>query len=202
MRRLLLFVGGPAAFFVALYGVVAFLEHRREIRHAVRSLPVALEILQLANVDESDVVYDLECGDGTLSVIAAQQYRARVVCVENIPRRVDLIAGRIRVEALQARITVLHADWRTIDLSPASVVVLFSPMQWHRSLRGQLTRQLRPGARIVSSLRNLGAWGPNRIVQPTDPEDGRPVPLFLWVADGTFRPQSGAELPHASIPRR
>lgn len=99
-----------------------------------------------------DLIYDLECGDGTLVIAAAQQQGTRSVCLDTFPRRIREAEARADDAGVRPLIQFNAKDWRDSDLSPATVVVLFSPVQWHYSLRGQLTRQLRPGTRIVSYL--------------------------------------------------
>jgi mycolic acid cyclopropane synthetase len=199
-RRLFYFVLAPAAVYVALYAAFQQGEVKREIRHAERPSDITERLLQLANVHRDDVVFDLECGDGTLALAAAREYRANLVCVDGYPRRTAEVQKRVTSAHLDDRITVKLADWRTLDLSSANVVVLFSPVQWDRSLRGHLTKQLRPGARIVAWLRNLGSWAPTRVMMFQGSRDRHPIPVMLWIADGKYRPQEFAEAPAPLIP--
>jgi mycolic acid cyclopropane synthetase len=200
IRRRAVFVLAPLAIFSALYAGFQWSEVKREIRHAERPSDIAEQLLQLANVRNDDVVFDLECGDGTLAVTAALEYHARSVCVDSYPRRTAVVQERVRNARLDDRITVKLADWRTLDISSANVVVLFSPVQWDRSLRGHLTKQARPGTRIVAWLRNLGNWEPTKVLMFQGTRDRHPIPLILWVADGKYRPQESAEAPAPSIP--
>jgi trans-aconitate methyltransferase len=183
-----------------LYFLYQRSEQSRERRHARRPQDIAERLLELAKVRSDDVVYDLECGEGTVVLTVARKYGARSLCVDTYSRRIVEVQSRAKVDGTERLIAFKLQDWRTLDVSPATVVVLFSPMQWDRSLRGQLTRQLRPGARIVAWLRNFGAWEPTTVVMLGSAEEPRPVPLMLWVADGKVRPQVFWESPAASIP--
>jgi SAM-dependent methyltransferase len=190
----------PLVVYFALYFWYQRSERARERRHAQRPRDTAERLLELAKVRPDDVVYDLECGDGTLVLAAARKYGVQSVCVDTYSRRIAEVQSRAKGDGTERLITFKLQDWRTVDVSPATVVALFTPMQWDRSLRGQLTRQLRPGTRIVAWLRNFGAWEPKTVIMFQNRDERRPVPLMLWVADGTFRPQQVWEAPATSIP--
>jgi hypothetical protein len=49
-----------------------------------------------------------------------------------------------------------------------------------------LTKQLKPGARIVSHAFNMGEWEPLKVEQ-FDDGTGYKRPLYLWKADGVVR---------------
>ena len=60
-----------------------------------------------------------------------------------------------------------------------------------------LTRQLRPGARIVSHAFSMGpAWPADKVDQFVSAR-GDEVTLYLWKADGNIRPWSD---PRAGVP--
>ena len=54
-------------------------------------------------------------------------------------------------------------------------------------LRPMLTRDLRPGARIVSHNFAMGDWDPD-VVDTFTSVDGQRRTLYLWKADGRVRP--------------
>jgi hypothetical protein len=76
----------------------------------------------------------------------------------------------------------------TVDVSPATVVTLYLLSSSNAKLRPILTRQLRPGARIVSHAFSMGpSWPADQIDQFTS-ASGDEVTLYLWKADGRVRP--------------
>jgi hypothetical protein len=79
-------------------------------------------------------------------------------------------------------------DAMTADVSAATVVTLYLLTSSNARLRPILTRQLRPGARIVSHAFSMGAaWPADRVDRFTTAR-GDEITLYLWRADGKVRP--------------
>jgi hypothetical protein len=55
-------------------------------------------------------------------------------------------------------------------------------------LRPVLTRQLRPGARVVSHAFSMGPSWPAEKIDHFTSAQGDEVTLYLWTADGRIRP--------------
>ena len=77
-------------------------------------------------------------------------------------------------------------DAFTVDLSPATVVTLYLLSSSNAKLRPILTRQLKPGSRIVSHAFSMGDWAPEKTNQFTD-SGGTPRTLYRWITDGTVQ---------------
>jgi len=75
----------------------------------------------------------------------------------------------------------------TVDVSDATVVTLYLLSSANLKLRPILTKQLRPGARIVSHAFTMGDWQPDKVVDFTDTM-GIIRTLFMWTTDGKVRP--------------
>ena len=73
------------------------------------------------------------------------------------------------------------------DVSDATVVTLYMLSAINVKLRPILTRQLRPGARIVSHNFAMGDWEPEHVDTFKDAA-GTTRTLYLWTADGKVRP--------------
>jgi hypothetical protein len=78
-------------------------------------------------------------------------------------------------------------DAMTVDVSPATVVTLYLLSSSNAKLRPLLTRQLKPGARVVSHAFSMGAEWPADTVDIFRTERGDEVTLYLWRADGKER---------------
>ena len=144
-------------------------------------------MLAQASVTSRDVVYDLGCGDGRIVIAAAQKFGARGVGVDIDPVRIAEArsnAARAQVEHL---VTFRLQDALDTDVSEATVVTLYLLSAQNVQLRPMLTRQLRPGARIVSHNFAMGDWNPD-VVEVFRSTDGQSRTLYLWKVDGRVRP--------------
>jgi hypothetical protein len=112
---------------------------------------VAVEMLRLARVGATDVVYAIASPE-TIPIVATRQFGARAVAIG---------AGNAR-------------NLQVTQLVDATVVTLDLSADQNLALEPVL-RQLRPGTRIVSRRYGIGAWRADDIVQGSDG-----TRLFLW----------------------
>jgi SAM-dependent methyltransferase len=131
-------------------------------------------MLELAEVDPHDVVYDLGAGTGAIVFRAARIYRARVVGVEVEPLRVLILRLRRRLGAFPDRIELVWGNLFRLDFRPATVVTAFLWPGAMARLRPILEAQLRPGARLVSHCHAVPGWTPTAF----DPKAN--VYLYRW----------------------
>ena len=148
---------------------------------------VVERMLTLAGVSKSDVVFDLGCGDGRIPITAARKYGARGVGVDIDPQRIAEANANAKAAGVEHLVTFKLQDAMTTDVSGASVVTLYLLSASNLKLRPILTRQLKPGARIVAHSFGMGDWTPEKADSFTDAE-GRSRMLFLYRADGQVRP--------------
>ncbi len=116
-------------------------------------------ILRVARVGPGDVFYDLGCGDGRV-VIEAAKRGARGVCVEI---REDLIKQAMKAaeeNGVADRIRFVRADFRTVDVSDATVVYMYLLTRVNEALKPKLERELRIGTRIVTLDFEVPGWKP------------------------------------------
>lgn len=147
---------------------------------------VVERMLALAKVTSSDVVYDLGCGDGRIVVTAARKYGAKGVGVDFNPDRIKESEANARAAGVEHLVSFRLQDAMTVDVSPATVVTLYLLSSSNAKLRPILTRQLRPGARIVSHAFGMGDWTPEATDTFLD-GSGIQRTLYRWVTDGTVR---------------
>ncbi len=149
--------------------------------------PVVEKMLELARVTSKDVVYDLGCGDGRIVITAAKKYGAHAVGIDIDPERIRESEAKARAAGVEKLVTFKLEDAMKADVSPATVVTLYLLSASNAALRPMLTRQLKPGARIVSHAFDMGDWQPNKIERITAENDFART-LYLWIADGKVRP--------------
>jgi cyclopropane fatty-acyl-phospholipid synthase-like methyltransferase len=148
---------------------------------------VVERMLALAKVGRRDVVYDLGSGDGRIVIAAAQKFGARGVGIDIDPARIVDAEENARRAGVQRLVTFKLQDALKTDVSDATVVTLYMLSAINVKLRPILTKQLRRGARIVSHSFAMGDWEPQHVDTFKDAA-GTTRTLYLWTADGTYRP--------------
>jgi SAM-dependent methyltransferase len=136
-------------------------------------------MLQLAQVTDGDVVYDLGSGDGRIVITAARRYGVKAVGFEIDPSLVKTSRDNVKEAGLEHLVEIREEDIRTVDLSPASVLTLYLYPAANLRLRSTIMRQLKPGSRVVSHQFTMGTWKPDRIDQITD-STGTLRTFYLW----------------------
>ena len=100
-----------------------------------------------------------------------------------LPRR----NANAKNEGVADRVTFRLQDALTTDVSDATVVTLYLLSASNLKLRPILTKQLKPGARIVSHAFSMGDWQADKVDTFTD-ISGNIRTLYLWKTDGKIRP--------------
>ena len=140
---------------------------------------VVERMLAVAAVKQSDVIYDLGSGDGRVLIAAAKKYGAKAVGFEIDPGLVKLARENVRREDVEKLVEIRHQDFMTADLSPATVVTLYLSYDGNLAVRPKLTRELKPGARVVSYAFDMGDWQP-KVVESYRDAAGDTHLLYLW----------------------
>lgn len=147
-------------------------------------MPVVEAMLAFAGVTNGDVVYDLGSGDGRVVIAAAKQYGVHAVGLEIDPALVAKARRKAREEGVAHLVEFHQQDVTTADISEATVVTLYMFPEVNLLLEPRLQKQLRPGARVVSSQFGLGDWEPSAFVNiqvETEPDERlRQYTLYLW----------------------
>ena len=122
------------------------------------------EMLTLARVTSSDLLYDLGCGDGRIVVTAARKCRCRAVGFDIDPHRVAESKDNVRKNGLANLVRIEERDMFDVDLSVADVVMLYLLPILNVRLIPQFAK-MKPGARIVSQDFDMAGVIPDRVVQ-------------------------------------
>jgi hypothetical protein len=107
------------------------------------------KMLEMAEIKQGDVVYDLGCGDGRIVVTAAKKYGVKAVGFDINPERVQESLANVKANKVEHLVTIKQADIFTLDLREATVVTLYLLPGLNVKLMPQLEK-LKPGSRIVS----------------------------------------------------
>jgi SAM-dependent methyltransferase len=160
---------------VALRTPYASQAHEADVLHLPTPAPVVAEMLRLARVSPTDMVYDLGSGDGRIPIAAARDFGARGVGIELDARLITLARCNAREAGVGDKVDFRQEDLLGTDLGEATVVTLFLFPELNRRLKAKLLAELKPGTRIVSHRFDLGDWPPERIVQSSK------HPILLWI---------------------
>jgi SAM-dependent methyltransferase len=154
-------------------------ERGPDVRFVPTPFKIVDRMLELAEVHEADVVYDLGCGDGRILIAAAKKYRARGVGFDIDPERVKDSLENVNVNDVGRLVTIKQADIFTLDLSGATVITLYLLPELNVKLIPQLEK-LKPGCRIVSHAFGMRGIKPNKIVTVPLP-GGVSRSIYLWI---------------------
>jgi SAM-dependent methyltransferase len=124
--------------------------------------PIVDELLKLADIRPSDMVYDLGSGDGRLVIAAAKRYGSRGVGIELQKALVDGANAEAQREGLAQRVKFMEQDLFEASFRDASVVTLYLLPRFVTRLVPKLRAELRPGSRIVSHDYPLSPWPPDK----------------------------------------
>jgi cyclopropane fatty-acyl-phospholipid synthase-like methyltransferase len=131
-------------------------------------------MLDLAHVTQTDVVYDLGCGDGRIPVTAAQKYGARGVGIDIDPKRIEEANENAKLAGVTDKVTFLTQDLFTSNISDATVVTLYLLPSLNEKLMPKLKKELKPGTRVVSHAFSMGTW------EPDDKRELGGRTIYLW----------------------
>jgi len=113
-------------------------------------------MLLLARLRQGELLYDLGAGDGRILIEGAREFGARCVGVEIDPERIVRLKERLAATKVEAKI--IEEDLMQVDLSDADVVAIYLSDSVNARLAPKLSRELKPGARVVSLDYTLPGW--------------------------------------------
>ena len=155
-------------------------------------VPTAHEVvdrmLALAEVTKDDVVFDLGSGDGRIPIAAAKKYGAKGVGLDIDPDRIKESWINAKAAGVERLVDFREQDVLKADMSEATVVTLYLLSSFNAQLRPILTKQLKPGTRIVSHAFSMGPTWPADKIDRFTTSTGDETTLYLWKADGKIRP--------------
>lgn len=114
-------------------------------------------MLELAQIKPAEGVIDLGSGDGTL-VIEAARLGARATGIEINPFLVWCARRRAKKLGLQDRAHFVRCDFRRYPLNKADVVLFYLWPSTIEKLKEKLSRELKPGSRIISNGFPIKGW--------------------------------------------
>lgn len=118
------------------------------------------KMLEIAEVNSEDVLYDLGSGDGRIIIEAARRYNANAVGIEADPLRYFWSKLMILLYGVNQKVKVIWGNFFNKDITTATVVTLFLSSKANQQLKTKLQNELKPGTRIVSYYWTFHGWDP------------------------------------------
>ena len=136
------------------------------------------EMLAMADVKGSDILYDLGSGDGRIPITAAKKFGTRGVGIDLNPVRVKEANENAQKEGVTDKVRFIEGDLFKADFSEATVLTLYLLPEVNLRLRPQIL-QMKPGTRVVSHNYDMGDWKPEKTKKITTPDKVDHY-IFFW----------------------
>jgi len=150
-----------------------------DVPYVPTKFPVVDEMLKMAGVAKTDLLYDLGCGDGRIVIGAAQKYGSRGVGIDLDPARIRECEANAASAGVTDQVKFYTGDLFEADFREASVVSLYLLTSINLKLRPRLLRELKPGTRVVSHNFGMDNWKPDASSEVD--VDGIRHDVYLWV---------------------
>ena len=137
------------------------------------------KMLEMAQVTEDDLLYDLGCGDGRIVVTAAKKYGCKAAGYDLRRGRVIASLENIEKNNVGHLVTIEQKDIFTLDLSKVDVITLYLLPELNVRLIPQLEK-LKPGSRIVSHDFDMKGVKPDKVVELSLEDDWDQHTIYLW----------------------
>ncbi|TVP47614.1 MAG: class I SAM-dependent methyltransferase [Mongoliibacter sp.] len=135
-------------------------------------------MMELADIEAGDVLYDLGSGDGRIPIQAALRFGIRAVGVEIDADLVDVANENAIEKGVDDLVTIIQGDLFELDFTDATVLVLYLFPDINLKLRPKIL-QLPKGTRVISHRFDMGDWVPDE-ERKVILKDGKEHVLFFW----------------------
>ena len=137
------------------------------------------KMLDLAKVKQTDVLYDLGCGDGRIVITAAKKYGCKATGYDIDPQRIKESLENVVRNKVEKLVEIKQEDIFKLDLSKANVITLYLLSSLNEKLIPQLEK-LKPGSRIVSHDFRMKGVKPDKVIRMKSKDDNTRHSIFLW----------------------
>jgi precorrin-6B methylase 2 len=133
------------------------------------------EMLKLAKPTNSDLLYDLGCGDGRIVVTAAKLFGTKGVGFDIDPARIRDSEANAQSAGVTGLATFRKQDLFTVSLAEPSVLTMYLLPSVNMKLRPKIFAETKPGTRIVSHAFTMEDW------QPDQRSSANGANIYFWV---------------------
>lgn len=134
-------------------------------------------IFKLADLKPGQVFYELGCGDGRVTIYAANNFNIKAIGLE-ISLPFYLICKLRQFFQKSNKLEFKFKNLYKENLAPADAVYFFGmPYVLNEKFCQKLRKELRPGTKIISYSFKLTDWPPKLIDKPS----ANDLPVYLYV---------------------
>lgn len=174
--------------------VVGYLATARPEALAEETIPfvpspmhVVQKMIEAAEIQSGDVLYDMGSGDGRIVIEAAKKFGIRGIGVDLNSELVAQARANAVKEGVGHLVEFRAQDGLTVDISEATVVTLYMFKWFNNALKPKL-QKLKPGSRIVAHDFDIDDWQPTRVIHVEAPPEGETDyvesrTLYIWKLD-------------------
>ena len=149
--------------------------HGKDIMWMPTKVETTQEMLTLAGVRSTDILYDLGSGDGVIPIEAAKLYGVRAYGIEYNPDLVALSIRNAQRAKVQNLVSFKQGDIFVEDFSQATVLTLFLGESLNTRLMPTILK-MKPGTRVVSNTFRMESWIADREIKTRPGEI-----IYLWI---------------------
>ncbi len=149
--------------------------HGKDIMWMPTKVETTHEMLTLAGVRSTDILYDLGSGDGVIPIEAAKLYGVRAYGIEYNPDLVALSIRNAQRAKVQNLVSFKQGDIFVEDFSQATVLTLFLGESLNTRLMPTILK-MKPGTRVVSNTFRMESWIADREIKTRPGET-----IYLWI---------------------
>ena len=149
--------------------------HGKDIMWMPTKVETTHEMLTLAGVRSTDILYDLGSGDGVIPIEAAKLYGVRAYGIEYNPDLVALSIRNAQRAKVQNLVSFKQGDIFVEDFSQATVLTLFLGESLNTRLIPTILK-MKPGTRVVSNTFRMESWIADREIKTRPGEI-----IYLWI---------------------
>ena len=176
MNKRYLQLGAIMATLAVFFGIFAYvrIKNSPDVPYVPTSPKIVNAMLELAQVGETDIVYDLGSGDGRIVIAAVKDFGARRGAGIDIDAKLVAEATEnARKAGVAEKTRFIEGNLFEQDFSEATVVTMYLLPEINLRLRPKILA-LKPGTRVVSHRFDMGDWQPEKTVEV----EGRKI--YLW----------------------
>ena len=137
------------------------------------STELMTQMLKIAKVSPTDLVYDLGAGDGKIAIAAAKEFGANAIGIEFNADMAAFAKRSVSRAGLTDKVKIINGDIFKEDFSKATVLTLYLLPELNIQLRPTILK-MKPGTRVVSNTFDMEDW-------EADIEIGNPARAFYWL---------------------